>query len=43
MTLEQIAEAITDGTKQLMAQTISKPWQGEDYEAGSVSYEYPNL
>ena len=36
MTLEQIAEAITDGTKQLMAQTISKPWQGEDYDAGSV-------
>lgn len=36
MSLDEISIATTDGTAALLAKTISKPWQGEEYVPGAV-------
>ena len=36
MSLDEISIATTDGTAALLAKTISKPWQGEEYVPGEV-------
>ncbi|MBE6344638.1 MAG: ABC transporter substrate-binding protein [Spirochaetaceae bacterium] len=36
MSLDEISIATTDGTAALLAKTISKPWQGEEYVSGAV-------
>lgn len=36
MTLEEIALATTDGTAQFISQTVSKPWEAQEYQSGTL-------